>query len=104
MPAPAPAQAASPFEIDTAGQRVSLHGRPLNLTRREFGLLADLLRHRGRIRSRDELLNAVWGAGTDSTDRTVDTHIKTLRAKLQELAPEHDYIVTHRGMLQRACE
>ncbi|SDN61990.1 two-component system response regulator CreB [Polaromonas sp. JS666] len=98
MPAPAPAQAASPFEIDTAGQRVSLHGRPLNLTRREFGLLADLLRHRGRIRSRDELLNAVWGAGTDSTDRTVDTHIKTLRAKLQEIAPGHDCITTHRGM------
>jgi two-component system catabolic regulation response regulator CreB len=98
MPAPAPAPAGSPFEIDTAGQRVSLHGRALNLTRREFGLLADLLRHRGRIRSRDDLLGAVWGADSDSTDRTVDTHIKTLRAKLQDVAPKHDYIVTHRGM------
>ncbi len=57
---------------------MSLHGRPLNLTRREFGLLADLLRHRGRIRSRDDLLGAVWGTDSDSTDRTVDTHIKTL--------------------------
>jgi len=98
MPAAAPTPAGNPFELDMAGQRVSLHGRPLNLTRREFGLLADLLRHRGRIRSRDELLNAVWGAGTDSTDRTVDTHIKTLRAKLQEAAPGHDCITTHRGM------
>jgi two-component system, OmpR family, catabolic regulation response regulator CreB len=96
--APAPASGISPFEIDLAGQRVSLKGRPLNLTRREFGLLADLLRHRGRIRSRDELLAAVWGADSGSTDRTVDTHIKTLRAKLQEALPEHDYIVTHRGM------
>jgi two-component system, OmpR family, catabolic regulation response regulator CreB len=99
MPAPAAAPAgASPFVIDTAGQRANLHGLPLNLTRREFGLLAELLRHRERIRSRDELLTAVWGTDSDSTDRTVDTHIKTLRAKLQEAAPEHDYIVTHRGM------
>ena len=40
----------------------------------------------------------MWGAGSDSIDRTVDTHIKTLRAKLQRAAPEHDYIVTHRGL------
>ncbi|MBW8723492.1 MAG: winged helix-turn-helix domain-containing protein, partial [Polaromonas sp.] len=99
MPAPAASSIGkSPFEIDVAGQRVTLHGQPLNLTRREFGLLAELLRHRERIRSRDELLSAVWGTDSDSTDRTVDTHIKTLRAKLQEAAPEHDYIVTHRGM------
>ena len=98
MPAPAATLSDSPFEVDAAGQRASLHGRPLNLTRREFGLLAELLRHRERIRSRDELLTAVWGTDSDSTDRTVDTHIKTLRAKLQEAAPEYDYIVTHRGM------
>ncbi|MBI2728097.1 MAG: two-component system response regulator CreB [Polaromonas sp.] len=99
MPASAPTRAdTGPFEIDTAGQRVSLHGQVLSLTRREFGLLADLLSHRGRIRSRNELLNAVWGADSDSTDRTVDTHIKTLRAKLLAVSPEHDHIVTHRGM------
>jgi two-component system, OmpR family, catabolic regulation response regulator CreB len=99
MPAAAPTPAgASPFDIDLAGQRISLLGRTLPLTRREFGLLADLLRHPGRIRSRDDLLNAVWGNDSDSTDRTVDTHIKTLRAKLQEAAPGRDYIVTHRGM------
>ena len=89
---------ARPFDIDLAGQRISLMGRTLPLTRREFGLLADLLRHPGRIRSRDELLSAVWGTDSDSTDRTVDTHIKTLRAKLQEAAPGREYIVTHRGM------
>jgi two-component system catabolic regulation response regulator CreB len=92
------ASAPTPFEVDVAGQRVSLHGKALNLTRREFGLLADLLTHGGRIRSRDELLTAVWGADSDSTDRTVDTHIKTLRAKLLAVSPEHDHIVTHRGM------
>lgn len=98
LPVATAPQASSPFEIDLDGQRVSLHGKPLALTRREFGLLADLLQHKGRIRSRESLLTAVWGNDSDSTDRTVDTHIKTLRAKLQEAAPACDCIVTHRGM------
>jgi two-component system, OmpR family, catabolic regulation response regulator CreB len=88
----------STFEMDTDGQRVSLNGQVLNLTRREFGLLADLLQHRGRIRSREALLSSVWGTETDSTDRTVDTHIKTLRAKLLQVDSASDHIVTHRGM------
>ncbi len=102
-----PAVSPSPFGIDMAGQRVTLHGQALSLTRREFGLLAELLRQPGRIRQRDELLAAVWGNDSDSADRTVDTHIKTLRAKLQAASPKNDlgnpvgpidYIVTHRGM------
>ena len=88
----------STFEMDADGQRVSLNGQALNLTRREFGLLADLLQHRGRIRSREALLSSVWGLETDSTDRTVDTHIKTLRAKLLQVDSASDHIVTHRGM------
>ena len=92
------ARTGSPFELDLAGQRIALNGQVLALTRREFGLLADLLTHRGRIRSRADLLQAVWGSDSDSTDRTVDTHIKTLRAKLQAANPGHDPIETHRGM------
>ena len=88
----------SSFEMDADGQRVSLNGQLLNLTRREFGLLADLLQHRGRIRSREALLSSVWGLDTDSTDRTVDTHIKTLRAKLLQADKARDHIVTHRSM------
>lgn len=87
-----------PFDLDMTGQRIALNGQVLDLTRREFGLLADLLTHRGRIRARADLLQAVWGSDSDSTDRTVDTHIKTLRAKLQLADPEREYIVTHRGM------
>lgn len=87
-----------PFDLDMTGQRIALNGQVLDLTRREFGLLADLLTHRGRIRTRADLLQAVWGSDSDSTDRTVDTHIKTLRAKLQLADPEREYIVTHRGM------
>ena len=68
------------------------------LTRRELGLLRELLRHPGRIHSREALLDAVWGRDAESIDRTVDTHIKTLRAKLRELRPDLEPIVTHRGL------
>ena len=99
LPAEAAATVSSAFfVIDAEGQRFSLNHQPLSLTRREFGLLADLLQHRGRIRSRDALLSSVWGMASDSTDRTVDTHIKTLRAKLLQADPANEHIVTHRGM------
>lgn len=83
---------------DAGGQRMLLRGQVLDLTRREYQLLACLLRGAGRIHSRDSLLDAVWGLDSDSTDRTVDTHIKTLRAKLREQDAAHEYIQTHRGM------
>ena len=94
----APAAPPSLFTVDTTAQRASLHGQPLDLTRREFGLLAELLRRPGHIRSREALLDAVWGHDSDSTERTVDTHIKTLRAKLQQADPGREHITTHRGM------
>jgi len=90
--------AAVPFHDDEAGQRISLRGQALPLTRREYRLLSHLLRGAGRIHSRDALLTAAWGDDSDSTDRTVDTHIKTLRAKLREVDPAREYISTHRGM------
>ena len=90
--------AAAPFHDDEAGQRISLRGQALPLTRREYRLLSHLLRGAGRIHSRDALLAAAWGDDSESTDRTVDTHIKTLRAKLREVDPAREYISTHRGM------
>ena len=94
------AQAAPPpaagFAVD--GSRVRLDGQLLNLTKLELGLLLQLLRAPQRIHSRDALLDAVWGSSADSGDRTVDTHIKTLRAKLREAAPTRDPIKTHRGL------
>lgn len=83
---------------DEHKQRAEYRGQTLNLTRRELGLLKTLLQHPGRIWSRDALLDAVWGTDADSTDRTVDTHIKTLRAKLKEAGCHSDLIGTHRGM------
>ena len=97
MPTSAPVATAR-LQHDAAGQRMLLQGSPLPLTRMEYGLLACLLEHQGRILARDYLLDRVWGLQADSADRTVDTHVKTLRAKLREADPAHDYIVTHRGM------
>ena len=100
-PAEAP-QAPARLEHDAAAQRIACGGMWLPLTRIEYGLLATLLRAPGRIWSRAELLDAVWGADSDSTDRTVDTHIKTLRAKLRQAqgptVGDAELIITHRGM------
>jgi two-component system catabolic regulation response regulator CreB len=97
-PPAAAAPAAGLFELDTDGQRIRFAGQWLALTRLEFGLLRALLRTPGRIRSREALLDEVWGTDGDATDRTVDTHVKTLRAKLRAVRPELEPIATHRGM------
>lgn len=96
----AAAEASSPplIEHDAAHNRLRLAGVALKLTRREHGLLLVLLRRPGRVWSREQLLSEVWGDDIESTDRTVDTHVKTLRAKLRELRPDLELIVTHRGM------
>ena len=96
QPVSAPAQAL--FSVDDVGGRIGLEGQWLSLTRREQGLLQRLLSAPGRIHTRDALLDAVWGQSADSNDRTVDTHIKTLRAKLREVRPDLDLILTHRGL------
>jgi two-component system catabolic regulation response regulator CreB len=86
------------FELDADGQRACYAGAWLALTRLELGLLRALLRAPGRIRSREALLAEVWGADAEATDRTVDTHVKTLRAKLRAVRPDLEPIATHRGM------
>jgi two-component system catabolic regulation response regulator CreB len=98
--APPPAQASGGcggFVVEAEGSRIRFHGELLELTRRELGLLKRLLAAPARIHSREALLDAVWGLDADSNDRTVDTHIKTLRAKLRAVRPELDPIRTHRG-------
>ncbi|WJY27899.1 MULTISPECIES: response regulator transcription factor [Sporosarcina] len=71
-----------PLEIDKEAHRAALNGRPLSLTLKEFGILYVLAKHTGRVYTRDELLQIVWGDEHESSVRTVDTHIKTLRLKL----------------------
>ena len=71
-----------PVEIDLSARTVALGGAGISLTRMEFDLLVDLIRHRGRVRTRDALLRSVWGYDDAGTTRTVDVHIRQLRRKL----------------------
>ena len=96
--ATAVATAGGAFAHDPEGHRVHFRGQLLDLTRYEYGLLAALLQRPGAILSRAQLMDRVWGADSDSTDRTVDTHIKTLRAKLHAIDPHADPIRTQRGL------
>lgn len=96
--AAAPDAARAAFTVDPERRRITFCGQALELTRYEYGLLRTLVSRPGRVFSRDELLSSVWGDSTGSTDRTVDAHIKTLRAKLKAVAPGLDPILTHRGM------
>lgn len=89
---------ALPFHIDEAKARISFHQTALDLTRYEYRLLKLLLSQPERIFSREQLMEQVWDAPEYSLDRTVDTHIKMLRAKLRQVKPEDDRIKTHRGM------
>ncbi len=86
------------FAHDALKRQISYCGRPLELSRYEYRLLALLLEHPGRVYSRDQLLELVWDEPESSFDRTVDAHVKNLRAKLREMRPDLDPIATHRGM------
>jgi two-component system catabolic regulation response regulator CreB len=88
---------AGPFDLDAKGHRIRYRGQPLDLTRYEYVLLAALLQRPGAIMSRAQLMDHGWEDG-DSSDRTVDTHIKTLRAKLRLVDAAADPIRTHRGL------
>ena len=72
-----------------------VNGRDVTLTFKEFELLCMLFRNRGVVLTRDRILNEVWGYAFDGENRTVDVHIRTLRAKLGECG---DLIETVRGV------
>ncbi|MCW5581860.1 MAG: two-component system response regulator CreB [Luteimonas sp.] len=97
-PTGAPSAPVAGFEHDADGMRVRYRGRLLDLTRYEYGLLAALLARPGAVLSRAQLMDRVWGDAPDTGDRTIDTHVKTLRAKLHAIAPDGEPIRTHRGL------
>jgi len=94
---PAPA-AKTPFEIDDARHCASYCGQLLDLSRYEFRILRILVTRPGWVYSRDKLMRMAWEDPGTSMERTVDAHIKTLRAKLREVRPGIEAIVTHRGV------
>lgn len=83
--------------LDEERHQIRFYGRALELSRYEYGVLRLLVQKPGRVYTRDELLQKVWGDANDSFDRTVDAHIKTLRAKLKLVAPGLEPIRTLRG-------
>ena len=83
------------LRVDFDAHVVHVNSNEIKLTALEFKLLKQFLDKRGRVQSRDQLLQDVWGYSSDITTRTVDTHIKRLREKLQEAG---NYIQTIRGV------
>ncbi len=71
-----------PISMDLSRHEVKANGREVKLTTKEFGLLEHLMRHPGRVLTRDVLLNAVWGYDYYGTTRTVDVHVRRLKQKI----------------------
>ncbi|CAM3388213.1 two-component system response regulator CreB [Polaromonas hydrogenivorans] len=91
------APAATPFALDEERRQIRFYGRVLELSRYEYGILRLLVLRPGRVFTRDELFDQVWTERSGSLDRTIDAHIKTLRAKLKAVAPHTEPIRTSRG-------
>ncbi len=85
------------IEVDTARHRASLAGTALELSPKEFDLLAYLARNKGLVFSREQLLEKVWGYDFTGDTRTVDVHIRWLRQKIETDASHPKYMVTVRG-------
>src|SRR5690606_22756639 len=85
------------FTVDTARLLIHYRGQLLRLTALEFRLLQQLLSHPEQVQGREQLLAAVGIAADAGYERNIDTHIKSLRAKLRAIAPDREPIVTHRG-------
>jgi DNA-binding response OmpR family regulator len=98
-PSPAPLLTA-----DEQTRRATVAGQPLELTRVEFDLLARLLESPGRVYTRAQLIDSVWGDGFAISDRTVDSHVKSLRKKVGESGGDPGLIETVRGVGYRVTD
>ena len=87
-----------PLKIDFAAREVYLNGNPVELTPTEFDLLAYLARHPGRVFTRTELLEAIQERSYASLPRTIDSHIKNLRQKVEPDPASPQYILTVHGV------
>ncbi|MWV10487.1 two-component system response regulator CreB [Pseudomonas sp. R-28-1W-6] len=92
------AAANGPFLLDAERVQIHYHGQLLGLTRHEFRLLQTLLGQPERVFSREQLLDGVGVAADAGYERNIDSHIKSLRAKLRQVAADAEPIQTHRGL------
>ena len=95
--APAP-QEHPAFHVDPSRHRIDYFGEALELSKIEYDILQTLVRRPGHVFSRDQLKDLVWEEPGTSLERSVDAHIKNLRAKLKAVRPDRDPIETHRGV------
>ena len=98
QPAAVARQEGMVWSVDESRRTIAYHGIVLELSRYEFNLLLVFLRRPGQVFSRDQLMAQAWEEPDASMDRTVDAHIKNLRAKLRLIRPALDPILTHRGV------
>ncbi|MHC1743834.1 MAG: response regulator [Syntrophobacteraceae bacterium] len=83
------------LRVDFEAHRARVNGEEIPLTATEFKLLGELMRNRGKVQTRDQLLDSVWGYHFEGYARTVDTHVRRLR---QKLGPYSEWIETVRGV------
>jgi two-component system catabolic regulation response regulator CreB len=93
----APLSSARAFRVDESRRKIYFMDEVLDLSRYEYRLLKTFIGRPGHVFSRDELMELVWDEPEASLDRTVDSHIKNIRAKLRAVKPDADPILTHRG-------
>jgi DNA-binding response OmpR family regulator len=84
--------------IDPVNREVRVRGTPVDLTAKEFDLLFHFARNPGRVYSRTQLLETVWGYGSEVYEHNVNTHISRLRAKIEREESRPEYILTVRGV------
>ncbi|MES2661556.1 MAG: two-component system response regulator CreB [Verrucomicrobiota bacterium] len=98
-PIPQANPGSNPLHHDTSAMRIHCHGELLDLTAHEYKLLLVLLARPGRVYTRDQLLDQAWEDPGAVTDRTIDAHVKSIRAKLRlAKAGAEDLIQTRRGL------
>lgn len=86
------------FLLDKARYQIALKQQQLNLTRYEYRMLKVFLERPSRVLTREQLMYQVWEEPEASGERTVDAHVKSLRAKLRDVSPNVEYVKTHRGV------
>jgi len=98
------ARRALPLQLDQDTRRVEVHGQAVELTRVEFDLLSCMLEAPGRVFTRAQLIDRVWGDGFAITDRTIDSHVKGLRRKIVDAHGDAAWVETVRGVGYRVAD
>jgi two-component system response regulator RegX3 len=89
---------AGPVRMDVERHLVSVGGTPVSLPLKEFDLLELLLRNAGRVLTRGQLIDRVWGSDYVGDTKTLDVHVKRLRSKIEPDPSNPKYLVTVRGL------